>query len=331
MFSSISCHHIVVLLIAFGLPTAILSVNEKVCELKKTIIFCNCDMLSGNDFEAVCYVVKSDVTPDHPVWNLFKESSLRLTELKISAFSNNTLNFYPKKVVDHLGDTLAILKLSDLNMTVLETASFNNLAALRTLEISVCPHLTIKENAFFSLPNLEKVNFNNVMLTELDDMFEDVPKLKELCLDGNNISIIKKNSFSALKNLEFLTLESNRIDDIERKTFIGLEKLKVFDISKNRLTYLPPYVFSEMKNLVELDLSDNQISLIDVNAFQDLFELERINLSKNKLTFLDADVFSTNKLLEIVEINSNLFQHLSRQVFFQKTERKYFRIRISSK
>lgn len=298
--------------------------EESICDLNHSIIYCRCDY---DNTEVLCYSTNTtQATPIHPVWDLFR--GMPIQKLKFSAFHSQTLNFIPKRSIDYLSDTLTSLTLSDLDLTTLETGTFSNLKALETLEISISKRMVVKENAFFSLPKLEKVTLNEINLANLCDMFENVPALLELYLENNEIQEIDDGAFSSLNSLSFLALERNLIKHVNRKTFVGLRKLKSLEMSHNKLNFLQPYTFTEMPELQKIDLSHNEIRLIDTDAFDGLKFIGEINLSHNRLHQLPGSVFSSNTELDVVELGFNNFEHLSRQVFYNTAKKRFIRIKF---
>ena len=97
-----------------------------------------------------------------------------------------------------------------------------------------------------------------------------MPKLRELDLSDNNISLIAAKAFAGLSQLLYLRLSSNKLrtESLEAGWMTGLEKLQILRMNKNLFTTLKREMFSLMNTLTELHLIGNKIVVIEDNAFQ---------------------------------------------------------------
>ncbi|KAM8962401.1 leucine-rich repeat-containing protein 19 [Pelodytes ibericus] len=99
----------------------------------------------------------------------------------------------------------------------------------------------------------------SIALDECDqEALRQYPLLKELNLEGNNITVIPSKAFFGLAKLEVLNLKNNLIQDINEKAFDGLENLKVLDLSYNQISHLDiTQALNKFKNTINVTLSGN--------------------------------------------------------------------------
>lgn len=87
-------------------------------------------------------------------------------------------------------------------------------------------------------------NIQNIWLkfNNLTETPRKLPKtLENVDLSGNEIEIIRINSFSNLENLEKLILFKNQIKVIEPNSLIGLKNLKNINLIFNHLNRIPAF------------------------------------------------------------------------------------------
>ncbi|KAE8300581.1 Slit-like protein 1 protein [Larimichthys crocea] len=82
---------------------------------------------------------------------------------------------------------------------------------------------------------------------------KNIPRGTErLDLNGNNLTVISKTDFSALKHLRVLHLMENQISNVERGSFDELKELERLRLNKNRLSQLPELLFQKNEALSRL-------------------------------------------------------------------------------
>lgn len=165
----------------------------------------------------------------------------------------------------------------------------------------------IKDNAFYGLSTLEKLNLSNNKITILSkDVFNGLDNLKELDISKNQINNIRNNvfiekinnnTFNKLKNLEILNLSNNKITTISKNAFDNLKKLEVLDLSSNNINNIDIiYLFKELQNLKVLNLSNNNINInkvlnkelnFTVNTSNNKLYIKRKNLSNNDFKIIN--------------------------------------------
>ena len=164
--------------------------------------------------------------------------------------------------------------------------------------------------------------------------------LKELYLDGNQLTALPDGVFSPLKRLENLQLQNNRLTTIGKHFLDGLDNLRVLDISGNRIgdvdleAWAPVPLLSTLRlhdnsivgelnstrfggltQLEELRLDGNCMSEVNPDAVRQLTKLRSLNIARNCITALPGGVFSANTALEEVDASENKIVGLEADVF----------------
>ena len=109
-------------------------------------------------------------------------------------------------------------------------------------------YLLINQGVLSGHPYLKEIQFSeniqNIWLkfNNLTETPRKLPKtLENVDLSGNEIEIIRINSFSNLENLEKLILFKNQIKVIEPNSLIGLKNLKNINLIFNHLNRIPAF------------------------------------------------------------------------------------------
>ena len=96
-------------------------------------------------------------------------------------------------------------------------------------------------------------------------LFESVPRLSQLRLDNNKLSVLSSRLFHPLTRLVLMDLSTNSLQAgcdscLSRKSFKGLGSLIVLNLSRNQISSVQPEMFSDLTNLQSLDMSANTIN-----------------------------------------------------------------------
>lgn len=152
-----------------------------------------------------------------------------------------------------------------------------------------------------NLPNLKYLDLDSQNITTINNnTFAGLPNLTSLGLGNNKITAIPANTFSNLPKLEALNLEFNRISSLNAGSFSGLSKLERLSLVANQLTTLPSNGFSSLSKLTSLELDDNQLTTLSAGMFSGLGNLETLALEDNQLTTMGAGTFTgLNRLLDL--------------------------------
>ncbi|CAK9813314.1 Insulin-like growth factor-binding protein complex acid labile subunit [Anthophora quadrimaculata] len=228
------------------------------------------------------------------------------------------------------------LYLNDNNITEISTTAFQGLPNLEVLTLSnnkipTDKLLYLKEHETLKTLLLDDNNGSN---SNLDQMFDNMPRLTELSLKRDGIKNFTVNlkefapsltklylSGNKIQSTDFLNnvpeklshlyLDNNNIDtltgyklDNVQELFVNENKIKQVgskeeDNDERRLT------LDGMTKLVKLNVSSNEISNVAQNAFTDTKNLIELDLSNNKIAELLNDIFKGLSLLETLRISKN--------------------------
>lgn len=160
----------------------------------------------------------------------------------------------------------------------------------------------LERSTFNGLKSLTVLKLGgNQLRTIDDDVFRELPELKELHLDDNNITILSRHVFRGLNKLTALYLSQNYFLKVPNLALRGLPSLEILHMTENLLTRISKADFRGLDKLQELRLDQCDIKTISKRAFR----------GKN-LTFLDV---SANKLTKLSDFGL-VGQKLSMQLAF---------------
>ncbi|KAK8622615.1 hypothetical protein V6N13_117524 [Hibiscus sabdariffa] len=202
---------------------------------------------------------------------------------------------------------LSHLILSDVNMSLVEPASFLNMSSYITtliigddglhgmfpedvfhlpyLEAFCCSssHLKIKfPTTNWSSP-LKSLQVKNSYVQELPDSIGNLRSLEVLDLSYSNLRGSIPASFANLTQLKYLDLHSNSLTGPILSSFSHFKHLTYLDLSENNLVGQISDTVGNLTNLVHLSLSLNNLSgLLPVSALN-LPQVQFVDLSGNEL------------------------------------------------
>ncbi|XP_078584648.1 uncharacterized protein LOC144866828 [Branchiostoma floridae x Branchiostoma japonicum] len=122
--------------------------------------------------------------------------------------------------------------------------------------------------------------------------FRNLPKLQELYLDSNQVTMIQSGTFVNLPRLRKLDLSHNLISMIQPGSFANLPQLQIVFLGWNQMTMIQSGTFTNLTKLHMLDLSNCQIKMIRPGAFQNLPKLKHLGISVNKITKIETGTFA---------------------------------------
>ncbi|XP_067140725.1 carboxypeptidase N subunit 2-like [Centruroides vittatus] len=234
-----------------------------------------------------------------------------------------------------------------------ESASFNNMSSLRSVEIEGVKTSQLVNLTFYNVPSLtllriERYNFTLfpnkpfrefINLSELyirygelrvlpEDLFYNLHNLTKLDLSNNKIESIHPLVFRDLTQLEYLDLEENRIKNLPSEMLKGLFNLRTFSIAKNReLSQIPSGFFKKMHNLTELSAWSCSFSSLEDDVFSDLINLKHVDLDFNQIEHLPPNLLRNNKLLTRFSCSFNKISTLTTEIFRGLSELRWLTLR----
>ncbi|XP_023229969.1 uncharacterized protein LOC111630150, partial [Centruroides sculpturatus] len=204
-----------------------------------------------------------------------------------------------------------------------ESASFNNMSSLRSVEIRHAKTSELLNLTFRNVPSLtsltiEYYNFTLfpnkpfrelINLSELyikygklkvlpEDLFYNLYNLTKLDLSYNDIQWIHPLVFRNLIKLEYLELQYNNIKDLPNDMLKGLFNLRTFYIHGNgRLSEIPLGFFKKLHNLTHFSAYRCSLSSLEEDVFSDLINLKYVDLAYNHIEHLPPNLLRNSKQL----------------------------------
>lgn len=193
--------------------------------------------------------------------------------------------------------------------------SDNKLTNIQVGQINIpnLRELIIKNNQIYYLApgcfhkNLQILNLEHNYISDISqDIFNHLPKLKDLNLRHNKIKTIDQIN---LRSLEKLDLSHNEIDTIESEAFADVPKLKELNLGFNNLLWLSYRMFPEEgSSLVILQIHANKFSNLDSDVIERLRNLREISYVGNPWSC--HCLFNFEKYLKERHINQSACEKL---------------------
>ncbi|XP_063914526.1 leucine-rich repeat-containing protein 15-like [Zophobas morio] len=162
------------------------------------------------------------------------------------------------------------------------------------------------EKSVSDIPNLNILSLSGVGMEEIKPgAFGNLPLLKALLLDSNNLTQIKTDTFVDL-NVSYIDLSFNSIVLLQPGAFKNIKAERV-DLRNNKLAELPSRVFENF-TLENLILRDNLLHTIASSALSKI-ALRTLSLFGNKLEEIEPEVFDIQELLAL-NLDDNLVKLL---------------------
>ena len=151
------------------------------------------------------------------------------------------------------------IRLCFTNNHMFHTACINKWLTIR----NTCPYC----NTIFAPPQPEPapqpaplLNLNRANLLV---HFPDLPNLRTITLEYNQIRTIEPQTFQNLPNLRQIVLHNNQIRNIEPQAFQNLPRLERIELYINLIEHIDPQTFQDLPNLQQIYLMRNPLQNID--------------------------------------------------------------------
>uniref|UniRef100_K3X9W6 Disease resistance R13L4/SHOC-2-like LRR domain-containing protein n=1 Tax=Globisporangium ultimum (strain ATCC 200006 / CBS 805.95 / DAOM BR144) TaxID=431595 RepID=K3X9W6_GLOUD len=238
-----------------------------------------------------------------------QSGSLNLSTREIKAFPHEILRLHELAEEDERSWDCAPLHKVDL--------SYNDIHELpvEVKEFAYLMSFKMRHNQLHELPDtfweLTKLTSldlsNNLLVGTLSENLGQLVNLKELSLDGNNLSALPEST-QQLENLEVLKLENNQLRSLPSQ--IGhLRRLHTLTAHSNQLAALPES-FGLLANLTTLDLHKNNLKTTG-DALVQLGSLRFLDLHQNKLDVFPELPTTQNPALDHVSLGFNALTSIS--------------------
>ncbi|XP_063330664.1 leucine-rich repeats and immunoglobulin-like domains protein 1 isoform X2 [Pelmatolapia mariae] len=198
--------------------------------------------------------------------------------------SNNKISVLELGALDHLGETLQVLRLSRNRISQIPVKAFQ-LPRLTQLELNRNRIRQVEGLTFQGLSSLEVLKLQRNSISKLTDgAFFDLAKMKVLHLDYNSLTEVNSGSLYGLTSLQQLFLSNNSIARINPDGWKFCQKLRELNLSYNNLTRLDEGSLAVLGDLHTLRLGHNSISHINEGAFRGLKALRILELDHNDIS-----------------------------------------------
>uniref|UniRef100_A0A8D0GPS8 CD180 molecule n=1 Tax=Sphenodon punctatus TaxID=8508 RepID=A0A8D0GPS8_SPHPU len=182
---------------------------------------------------------------------------------------------------------LQYLNLSYNKQHWLKNGAFNECAKLEVLDLAFTHlHISASQGSFHNLHLLQILNLSHTFInTGIQHLLTGLQNLVLLNLDSNSFDsgiILNDNLFQEVPSLKELILSSCELISVQSRAFHSLRDLKHVDLSHNKLTALSTEAFSNLKNMY-LNFANNRIHFIPRDMLTSLSGKSIINLSYNPL------------------------------------------------
>lgn len=186
---------------------------------------------------------------------------------KIDISANNIWTFPDRlfchtKSLEHLNVSLNRLQdISDLGFREREEKNSNNNNSLLTApnsKLSPPGYMISGGGCRLGLQVLD-ISYNRLILLPARGL-ASLTQLKELYLQGNEISMIAQDSLAGLRGLKLVNFTDNKIAGLPDSLFKDSKEISEIYLQNNSLVSLPIQIFSGLEQLVVLDLSHNSLT-----------------------------------------------------------------------
>ncbi|ESO91319.1 hypothetical protein LOTGIDRAFT_105202 [Lottia gigantea] len=228
--------------------------------------------------------------------------------VEILDLSNNDIEFINNTVFEDL-QHLQTLKINHNKLAELPVFPPNS--SLQNLYMNHNRIITIKPEAMQNLPNLKvmDLNYNEIMDIPLGT-FPTKSNLHQLFMNNNRIISLEKGCLDNLTSLEWLKMNKNKIMELNKMVFTNLTNLKILELMRNKIEVIEGLTFQGLTNLQILKLKRNSITKLLDGAFYGLDNIQNLQLDHNKITNVTQAWLYGLDSLKILTLSNNRIQPL---------------------
>ncbi len=239
--------------------------------------------------------------------------------------------------IDSITGNICGLNLESNHLSSLSDKAFQNYSSLKYISLKNNHLFYISEAAFcgteLTYLNLESNNLHDIPWFHCNaevhvplkilhlghnnigamDSFRDLPELKCIHIENNNINSIDPDIFYDMGSIVDLNFAHNHLTDIDPQTFCGTS-LRWLNLAFNNFPKIPNLscVAGKLENL---NLGHNFIKVIHATSLNGLTNLTRLRLENNYISCLDSDSFSTTEGLGYLSIAHNRLTAIDNSTF----------------
>lgn len=177
-----------------------------------------------------------------------------------------------------------------------------SLEKLQINQIKFIDNQVLKVRALNGLSELKVLNLN-FTIRQIDDSFEGLENLTELCLFFDDKYSLKSSLFQNLYSLRKLSIYGAKtIDDDILENSPNLLYLYVKGSARFELT---EKTFSKQRDLKELHICDCNVTNLPENVFSGLSKLKQLSFNENNLQTLNKSSFNGLENLRKLDLKGN--------------------------
>ncbi|XP_077386151.1 leucine-rich repeats and immunoglobulin-like domains protein 1 [Festucalex cinctus] len=189
---------------------------------------------------------------------------------------------------------------------------------------------TISVEVFDNLPNLRELRLDHNELTLIPDLGQAASKIVALYLQHNKIRSIEGIQIRNLVSLETLDLSNNDITELRGHSFPAGLQIRDLYLSNNKISTLELGALDHLGSTLQvLRLSRNRVSQIPVRAFQ-LPRLTQLELNRNRIRQVEGLTFQGLSSLEVLKLQRNSISKLTDGAFWDLAKMKVLHLDYNS-
>lgn len=219
-----------------------------------------------------------------------------------------------------LEDVEKILIFGNGNIESLSSDLFYEMSKMKNVTIRNMEKISLPENIFDTLENLEYLRLDRLNLPSLDPaLFKNMKKLKGLNINSNSLRSISNGTFNGLAMLEELSISDSKMESIEPMLLSELTNLKEIHLEWNSFKSFPAGFLFTNKRLQTFMLYVNRA---DVDALPNDFlanlpDLKEIKIECN-LKVISEDIFKGSDGIEKIDLSHNQIAELPENLVSNK-------------
>lgn len=213
---------------------------------------------------------------------------------------------------------LVQVDVSDNNITELNSTMFSDHRDLIVLILSRNILFDFPaDTSFLSSITLERFECSGCGITTIfNGTFSELPKLKELDLSDNSLSVIQTGAFNTQFFLRNLNFDSNKLKILP----IDLLKQSKVNASlsmnhNSEFDFQPHEVLLKSKFLKEFQCSYCAINGIYDETFSELPNIETISLNNNKILAMNSKMFEKSRNVVSISVEQNMINDFPLSIF----------------
>ncbi|XP_017769924.1 PREDICTED: chondroadherin-like protein [Nicrophorus vespilloides] len=219
--------------------------------------------------------------------------------------------------IKHLDLSYNSIKANQLHSDVFK-GPYNNSVyepiALEHLDLSYNKIHSLEQNLFEHLPNLKYLNLEGNHFRIFDKpsvkSFQNLNQLQQLFFGENRFLYIPEEAMKPLTELIILDLSGN-IFDFVPNSLVHLKKLKKLSVDRNPIIEFTDQTFVGLDSLEEISAADlKQMMFIKTNSFMPLKNLRKINLSGMNVTNIEDEAFGDIRHIRELNLSNCNLQSL---------------------